>query len=89
MDREEPYSGLKAESLPWLLLPSLPGPQRENIFHSLVSRPPDRQGQGASRAPKDGKSLFGGLGAWESSWSQHRQRRLQDPRGKERKELSP
>ncbi|XP_066118437.1 WD repeat-containing protein 91 isoform X2 [Saccopteryx bilineata] len=36
--------------------------------------------------PKDGKSLFGGLAAGESSWSQHRQRRLQD-HGKERKEL--
>ena len=36
--------------------------------------------------PKDGKSLFSGLAAGESSWSQHRQRRLQD-HGKERKEL--
>lgn len=36
--------------------------------------------------PKDGKSLFGGLTSGDSSWSQHRQRRLQD-HGKERKEL--
>lgn len=36
--------------------------------------------------PKDGKSLFSGLAAGESSWSQHRQRRLLD-HGKERKEL--
>ncbi|XP_036103028.1 WD repeat-containing protein 91 isoform X2 [Molossus molossus] len=36
--------------------------------------------------PKDGKSLFSGLATGESSWSQHRQRRLQD-HGKERKEL--
>lgn len=36
--------------------------------------------------PKDGKSLFSGLAPGESSWSQHRQRRLQD-HGKERKEL--
>ena len=26
MDREEPYIGLKVESFPWLLLPSLPRP---------------------------------------------------------------
>ncbi|XP_055979961.1 WD repeat-containing protein 91 [Sorex fumeus] len=36
--------------------------------------------------PKDTKSLFSGLASGESSWSQHRQRRLQD-HGKERKEL--
>ncbi|XP_039716545.1 WD repeat-containing protein 91 isoform X2 [Pteropus medius] len=36
--------------------------------------------------PKDGKSLFSGLATGEASWSQHRQRRLQD-HGKERKEL--
>ncbi|XP_014390628.1 PREDICTED: WD repeat-containing protein 91 [Myotis brandtii] len=36
--------------------------------------------------PRDGKSLFSGLAPGESSWSQHRQRRLQD-HGKERKEL--
>lgn len=36
--------------------------------------------------PRDGKSLFSGLAAGESSWSQLRQRRLQD-HGKERKEL--
>ncbi|XP_006079924.1 WD repeat-containing protein 91 isoform X4 [Bubalus bubalis] len=44
------------------------------------------KGREPASAPKDGKSLFGGLAPGESSWSQHRQRRLQD-HGKERKEL--
>ncbi|XP_004741770.1 WD repeat-containing protein 91 isoform X2 [Mustela putorius furo] len=44
------------------------------------------KGKDAACGPKDGKSLFGGLASGESSWSQHRQRRLQD-HGKERKEL--
>ncbi|XP_055446960.1 WD repeat-containing protein 91 isoform X2 [Bubalus kerabau] len=44
------------------------------------------KGREPAGAPKDGKSLFGGLAPGESSWSQHRQRRLQD-HGKERKEL--
>ncbi|KAB0344197.1 hypothetical protein FD754_021123 [Muntiacus muntjak] len=44
------------------------------------------KGRELAGAPKDGKSLFGGLAPGESSWSQHRQRRLQD-HGKERKEL--
>ena len=49
LDREEPYSALKVESLPWLLLPSSPGPTWDSTFHSLVSRPPDCQGQGAGQ----------------------------------------
>ncbi|XP_041609498.1 WD repeat-containing protein 91 isoform X3 [Vulpes lagopus] len=44
------------------------------------------KGKDAACGPKDGKSLFSGLASGESSWSQHRQRRLQD-HGKERKEL--
>ncbi|XP_034528520.1 WD repeat-containing protein 91 isoform X4 [Ailuropoda melanoleuca] len=44
------------------------------------------KGKDAACGPKDGKSLFSGLAAGESTWSQHRQRRLQD-HGKERKEL--
>ncbi|GAB5568805.1 WD repeat-containing protein 91 isoform X1 [Prionailurus iriomotensis] len=44
------------------------------------------KGRDPACGPKDGKSLFGGLASGESSWSQHRQRRLQD-HGKERKEL--
>ncbi|XP_012600148.2 WD repeat-containing protein 91 isoform X3 [Microcebus murinus] len=44
------------------------------------------KGKDLTFGAKDGKSLLGGLATGESSWSQHRQRRLQD-HGKERKEL--
>ncbi|XP_077915715.1 WD repeat-containing protein 91 isoform X3 [Halichoerus grypus] len=44
------------------------------------------KGKDAACGPRDGKSLLSGLASGESSWSQHRQRRLQD-HGKERKEL--
>nr|XP_012600148.1 WD repeat-containing protein 91 isoform X4 [Microcebus murinus] len=44
------------------------------------------KGKDLTFGAKDGKSLLGGLATGESSWSQYRQRRLQD-HGKERKEL--
>ncbi|XP_008584042.1 PREDICTED: WD repeat-containing protein 91 [Galeopterus variegatus] len=44
------------------------------------------KGKDPTSGAKDGKSLLSGLATGESSWSQHRQRRLQD-HGKERKEL--
>uniref|UniRef100_A0A3Q2L5K2 WD repeat-containing protein 91 n=1 Tax=Equus caballus TaxID=9796 RepID=A0A3Q2L5K2_HORSE len=51
-----------------------------------VLRQKTAKGKEPACGPKDGKSLFSGLATGESSWSQHRQRRLQD-HGKERKEL--
>ncbi|XP_040858100.1 WD repeat-containing protein 91 isoform X1 [Ochotona curzoniae] len=44
------------------------------------------KGKDPGPGAKEGKSLLGGLAPVESSWAQHRQRRLQD-HGKERKEL--
>ncbi|KAG8523359.1 WD repeat-containing protein 91 [Galemys pyrenaicus] len=54
---------------------------KKDSFSSQVAK-----GKDPVCGPREGKSLFSGLAAGESSWSQHRQRRLQD-HGKERKEL--
>ncbi|XP_028342528.1 WD repeat-containing protein 91 isoform X2 [Physeter macrocephalus] len=91
MAREEPYPGVRVESTPWLLLPSWPrchglGPGRKRLFTAWCLVLQSTKGREPACAPKDGKSLFSGLATGESSWSQHRQRRLQD-HGKERKEL--
>uniref|UniRef100_A0A8C9JI52 WD repeat-containing protein 91 n=1 Tax=Panthera tigris altaica TaxID=74533 RepID=A0A8C9JI52_PANTA len=58
-----------------------PSSAKKEPFSSQTAK-----GRDPACGPKDGKSLFGGLASGESSWSQHRQRRLQD-HGKERKEL--
>ena len=91
MAGEEPYPGVRVESTPWLLLPSWPrchglGPGRKRLFTAWCLVLQSTKGREPACAPKDGKSLFSGLATGESSWSQHRQRRLQD-HGKERKEL--
>lgn len=81
---------LGREAIPWPL--PAPGPgllvwaQIGRVFHSLMSRPQTTKAKDPACGPRDGKSLFSGLAPGESSWSQHRQRRLQD-HGKERKEL--
>lgn len=58
----------------------------QQAAHHLVSCPQSAKGKEPACGPKDTKGLFSGLAPGESSWSQHRQRRLQD-HGKERKEL--
>lgn len=91
MAREEPCPGVRGESTPWPLLPSWPRchglvPGRKRLFTAWCLVLQSTKGREPACAPKDGKSLFSGLATGESSWSQHRQRRLQD-HGKERKEL--
>ena len=81
MDREEPYIGLLGSCSP-----PCPGPREKTHFTDWCLILQTAKGREPAGAPKDGKSLFGGLAPGESSWSQHRQRRLQD-HGKERKEL--
>ncbi|XP_060052601.1 WD repeat-containing protein 91 isoform X3 [Erinaceus europaeus] len=61
--------------------PQAPSSTKKESFSIPVTK-----GKDPACGPRDGKSLFSGLASGESSWSQHRQRRLQD-HGKERKEL--
>ncbi|XP_062051688.1 WD repeat-containing protein 91 [Lepus europaeus] len=61
--------------------PQAPSTAKKGSFSSQATK-----GKDPAPGAKDGKSLLGGLAPAESSWAQHRQRRLQD-HGKERKEL--
>nr|XP_051704930.1 WD repeat-containing protein 91 [Oryctolagus cuniculus] len=61
--------------------PQAPSVAKKGSFSSQATK-----GKDPAPGAKDGKSLLGGLAPAESSWAQHRQRRLQD-HGKERKEL--
>lgn len=61
--------------------PQAPSAAKKGSFSSQATK-----GKDPAPGAKDGKSLLGGLAPAESSWAQHRQRRLQD-HGKERKEL--
>lgn len=82
---------LGREATSWLLLSSWPrchgvGTDRKRLFRAWCLVLQTAKAKDPACGPKDGKSLFSGLATGESSWSQHRQRRLQD-HGKERKEL--
>ncbi|KAM9077859.1 WD repeat-containing protein 91 isoform 1-T1 [Megaptera novaeangliae] len=76
----------QSKKSPSRLLPAQAPPQAQSSARKESSGGQSTKGREPACAPKDGKSLFSGLATGESSWSQHRQRRLQD-HGKERKEL--
>ncbi|XP_005906991.2 WD repeat-containing protein 91 isoform X1 [Bos mutus] len=76
----------QSKKSPSRLSPAQGPPQTQSSAKKECFGSQTAKGREPAGAPKDGKSLFGGLAPGESSWSQHRQRRLQD-HGKERKEL--
>ncbi|XP_070370058.1 WD repeat-containing protein 91 isoform X3 [Equus asinus] len=76
----------QSKKSPSRLLPAQGPPQAQSLAKKESSSSQTAKGKEPACGPKDGKSLFSGLATGESSWSQHRQRRLQD-HGKERKEL--
>ncbi|XP_029089084.1 WD repeat-containing protein 91 isoform X3 [Monodon monoceros] len=76
----------QSKKSPSRLLPAQAPPQAQSSAKKESFGGQSTKGREPACVPKDGKSLFSGLATGESSWSQHRQRRLQD-HGKERKEL--
>ncbi|KAB1276243.1 WD repeat-containing protein 91 [Camelus dromedarius] len=76
----------QSKKSPSRLSPAQGPPQAQSSAKKESFGSQTAKGREPASAPKDGKNLFSGLATGESSWSQHRQRRLQD-HGKERKEL--
>ncbi|XP_073094528.1 WD repeat-containing protein 91 isoform X2 [Manis javanica] len=76
----------QSKKSPSRLSPAQGPPQAQSLAKKEAFGGQTAKGKDAACGPKDGKSASSGLAAGESSWSQHRQRRLQD-HGKERKEL--
>ncbi|XP_076996933.1 WD repeat-containing protein 91 isoform X3 [Tamandua tetradactyla] len=76
----------QSKKSPSRLLPAQGPPQAQSSAKKESFSSQTVKGKDPAFGAKDAKSLFSGLSTGESSWSQHRQRRLQD-HGKERKEL--
>uniref|UniRef100_G3SM60 WD repeat-containing protein 91 n=1 Tax=Loxodonta africana TaxID=9785 RepID=G3SM60_LOXAF len=76
----------QSKKSPSRLSPAQASPQAQSAAKREATGSQAAKGKDPVSGSKDGKSHFGGLAAGESSWPQHRQRRLQD-HGKERKEL--
>ncbi|XP_049749319.1 WD repeat-containing protein 91 [Elephas maximus indicus] len=76
----------QSKKSPSRLSPAQASPQAQSAAKREATGSQAAKGKDLVSGSKDGKSHFGGLAAGESSWPQHRQRRLQD-HGKERKEL--
>ncbi|XP_007951097.1 WD repeat-containing protein 91 [Orycteropus afer afer] len=76
----------QSKKSPSRLSPAQGPPQAQSATKREATSTQAAKGKDPVSGAKDGKGLFSGLAAGESSWPQHRQRRLQD-HGKERKEL--
>uniref|UniRef100_A0A2K6GMF1 WD repeat-containing protein 91 n=1 Tax=Propithecus coquereli TaxID=379532 RepID=A0A2K6GMF1_PROCO len=76
----------QSKKSPSRLLPAQGPPQAQSSAKKESFSGQATKGKDLTFGTKDGKILLSGLATGESSWSQHRQRRLQD-HGKERKEL--